>query len=60
MRRKARLGFSESRAAPLKLRSQHSSRADVELVLNFLRDPIAVRKEFLAIAGSAKAEELPG
>ncbi|CAJ1400396.1 unnamed protein product [Effrenium voratum] len=37
--------------------SQHSSRADVELVLNFLRDPIAVRKEFLAIAGSAKAED---
>eukprot|EP00435_Cladocopium_sp_Y103_P028317 s552_g7.t1 len=37
--------------------SGHNSDADLDLVLNFLKDQIAVKKEFLRIASMAKSDE---
>jgi len=39
------------------LRSGHRSNADLDVVLDFLKDQIAVKKEFLRIAGQAKSDE---
>ena len=38
-------------------RSGHNSDADLDLVLDFLRDQIAVKKEFLRIASMARSDE---
>lgn len=37
--------------------SGHRSNADLDVVLDFLKDQIAVKKEFLRIAGQAKSDE---
>lgn len=39
------------------LRSGHNSDADIDTVLDFLQDQIAVRKELLRIAALAKSDE---
>lgn len=39
------------------LRSGHKSNADLDVVLDFLKDQIAVKKEFLLIAGQARSDE---
>ena len=43
--------------SPVVGRSGHNSDADLDVVLDFLRDQIAVKKEFLRIASMAKSDE---